>query len=70
MFELFKKQQLTTDPLVPFCEISVCLPPLGVSFPRTWDPRDQLWSHAGHTSVTQTLTKGHESVESTEITLR
>ena len=58
------------DPLVPFCEISVCLPPLGVSFPWAWDPRDQLWSHAGHTSVTQTLTKGHESVESTEITLR
>ena len=62
------KQQ--PDPLVPFCEIGVCLPLLGVSFLRAWDPRDQLWSHAGHTSVTQTLTKRHESVESTEITLR
>ena len=62
------KQQ--PDALVPFCEISDCLPPLGVSFPWTWDPRDQLWSHAGHTSVTQTLTKRHQSVESTETTLR
>ena len=29
-----------------------------------------LVRHAGHTSVTQTLTKRHETVESTEIILR
>ena len=48
---LTSKQQQQTDPLVPFYEISVCLPPLGVSFPRTWDPRERLWSHAGHTPI-------------------
>ena len=58
------------DPLDPFCEIGVCVPPLAVPFPWTWDPRDQLQSHAGHTSVTQTLTKRHESLESKKITRR
>jgi hypothetical protein len=68
LFDDDDKQQL--GPSAPFCKIGVCLPPLGVSFTLVWDPRDQRWSHAGHTSVTQALTKWHESVESTEITLR
>ena len=66
---MVRKQQPTT-PLAAFFEITNYPDPLGVLFGVHGTHANQPRSHAGHTSVTQALTKVPESLESMEITLR
>ena len=66
-----KGQTITTnDPFSPLFEITNYPDPPGVLFVVHGTYANQPRSHAGHTSVTQALTKAPESPESMEITLR
>ena len=66
-----KGQTITTnDPFSPLFEITDYPNPLGVLFVVHGTYANQPRSHAGHTSVTQALTKAPELLESMEITLR
>ena len=66
----FLKTTTTNDPFNPLFEITNYPDPPGVLFGVHGTHANQLRSHAGHTSVTQALTKVPESLESMEITLR
>ena len=60
----------TKDPFSRLFEITDYPDPPGVLFVFREAHANQLWSHAGHTSVTQALTKPPESLEYMEMTLR
>ena len=66
----FLKTTTTNDPFSPLFEITDYPDPPGVLFVVHGTHANQPRSHAGHTSVTQALTKVPESLESMEITLR
>ena len=71
MLATLKGQKITTNkPFSRLFEITDYPDPPGVVFVVHGTHENQPRPHAGHTSVTQALTKVPESLESMEITLR
>ena len=70
MLATLKGQTITTNELFsPLFEITDYPDPPGVVFVVHGTHANQPWSHAGHTSVTQALTKVPESLDYMETTL-